>query len=1696
VKPSVFPRISGGVKRTAFAASIASALSLTLIAAQQEPKTSAATVPPKVKVNRTVPKVTPAPLRPAFSAEPTVEEIFRARVFEEPLVPVGAVPNPSETKALAAAINAYLDEGGGESLSAMRRFLEQHPSSPWRASVLAGSGVVYRRTGHFSRALAAWEEAWTLTRASTEPRAKAIGDGVVGHLFELNARLGRFDVLERLFQEIDGRDIRGAATEKVSGARQALWLMHERTGEAFRCGPLAINEILRTAKPGAGTPTEIELCKSTKQGTSLLQLRDLAKAVGRPMRLARREAGARVLIPAVVHWRVGHFAALVAAEGDRYLVRDPTFGDEMWIRQSTVDAEASGAFLVDEQSLVPGWTPLDDTTAANVWGKGVAAGVDESDLNDGPYCGGGNCGGGGPGPAGPPPGRGMAVAAIHMMLVSIRLDDTPVGYIPAFGPRANFILAYNQRDAFQPQIPSFSNLGSKWTFDWMSYVEDDPANLAAAVTLYQRGGGKETSTGYNSPTQAYAPTTRSQAVVRRTSTSPIRYEREMPDGSMEVFAQPDGGSTFPRRVFLTAIKDPRGNALTFTWDSSLRLVAATDAAGLVTTLSYTHADPLKITRVTDPFGRFASFDYDSMGRLQTVTDVIGLQSSFGYGSADTLLTLTTPYGTTTFTSGEKGISRWAEMTDPLGRKERVQYGFGLTFAEPSSAVPVGMGVVNAYLDHHNTLYWGPHAMAKAPGEAASATDYHWALVESGAYQAAAVPLSIKRPLENRVWLTYQGPSTTREGSVRKPKAIGRVLDDGTSQITSFEYNDRGNITKRTDPAGRVVTFHYAANSIDLTEVRRWSGGVSTVVESRTYDSSHNLLSATDALGNSLTYTYNAKGQLQTATGPPAAGQSAGPITTYAYNANDQMITADDSRPGTTVSFTYDTLGRTRTQTDHAGLTLTFDYDGLDRPTKTTYPDSSYSEIVYDRLDPVRWRDREGNWTHTLRDAARRLVSVNDARGGTTTFHWCQCGSVERLIDGAGNATTNEYDIAGRLTKKTRANGTFTTYTYENTTSRPKTVVDRAGTTTTLAFNADDSIASKSFSDGTPTITYTYDAVTGLLASAASSTDTLTWTYDAIDRAVTEHSSKNGHTLGFTFDAAGNRTLLKIDGVALQSYAYDEWYRPTTIGFGTTTFTYAYNNQSRVSSLTFPNGVVTSYGYDGESRLSTIGSVLSSTPIVGFSYAYDKNSNRTEATEGSNTTAYKYDRLSRLREALRSTGTPIHSVYSYDAAGNRLGEQTSTGLLTSNLNGLNELLGRQPGGQATFAGTLSEPAAVSVDGKAAAVGGDNTFVGAATLTSGVNTVTVQATDPNANTKTNTYQVTVPGSGDSYGYDLNGNVISKTAGGHVWTYEWNALGQLTRVLKDSTEVARFAYDPFGRRVEKVSGGVTTKYLVDSGNVLREARSDGTNATFIHPRVLDAPLAKVDQAGVASYYHLDGLDSVSKLTNGSGVVVQSVAYDAWGNFDGASPGSGLAFNSREWDGETELYYYRARYLDPRTGRFLSEDPVPTLTSLYMYARGNPTSRVDPTGMVTVKCKNCGDREKQVLDTFKSFCNKVEHDPSCAGAAARANVVQCYQKLCFEDQTVRFSCGAPSDACGGYGGGMIVLHPSAFSKTGCGSNNTDLMGTMAHEFVHHCVKKGGSPPPDCDTRSICGGDESRLAASLARMKLVEDGCGGFGRR
>jgi RHS repeat-associated protein len=221
------------------------------------------------------------------------------------------------------------------------------------------------------------------------------------------------------------------------------------------------------------------------------------------------------------------------------------------------------------------------------------------------------------------------------------------------------------------------------------------------------------------------------------------------------------------------------------------------------------------------------------------------------------------------------------------------------------------------------------------------------------------------------------------------------------------------------------------------------------------------------------------------------------------------------------------------------------------------------------------------------------------------------------------------------------------------------------------------------------------------------------------------------------------------------------------------------------------------------------------------------------------------------------------------------------------------------------------------------------------------------------------------------DPSGNLTSKTEGTDVWGYEWNAENQLKRVLLNGNEVARFAYDPRGRRVEKVAGGVTTSYLYDGEDILREIKGPAT-FRYVHGPGTDEPLAREQGSGALTYYHADGLGSVMKRTSQAGAIVHEYRYDAWGNIESGASEPGHAFTSREWDADVGLAYYRARYYDPSAGLFISEDPAgfPGAAGAYTYVTGNPTSWRDPSGLWRVDPKK---RAKPDENTIVCHGNRV---------------------------------------------------------------------------------------------------------------------------
>jgi RHS repeat-associated protein len=979
----------------------------------------------------------------------------------------------------------------------------------------------------------------------------------------------------------------------------------------------------------------------------------------------------------------------------------------------------------------------------------------------------------------------MARYSVHSKQVSLNIVDTPLRYSPPYGPSVDFTVTYNQKESQQPATLSYSNLGPKWTFGWLSFVTDDPHSQLAKIGLYRSGGGAEVFT-YDGPSQSFLPDAKSHAQLVKTGAA--SYERLLPDGSKEIFALSNGATSYPRRIFMTQIVDATGNTMNIGYDATFRVTSITDALTQVTNVSYDlPGDPLKVTKVTDPFGRFAMFEYTN-GLLTMITDEIGIQSQFTYGT-DSIVSLTTPYGTTLFASGENGTNRWIEITDPLGGKERVEYrdqAPGISASDP--VAPDATGIMNAGLDMANTFYWDKKAML-LPGQLdyTNAKITHWLYNADGT--VSDIVSSEKQPLENRVWYTYAGqPDYQHAGPSANPSQVARRLGDGSTQLSQFEYNSAGKTIKSTDPVGRVMSYTYDTNQIDLLEVRQKTGTNNELLRTFTYNCPnqppHVPCTETDAADQKTFYSYNPNGQILTRT------NAKNEITSYAYYVTDTLttprgylesVTSPSFNGNSAVTvFTYDGARRVRTVTKVADdYTTTTDYDNLDRKTKVTYPDATYEEFRYTvdtpqgpkmTLDLTASRDRRGLWTYRHYDANRHMDSITDPENRTTLYGWCTCGSLTSITDPNGNMTTFNRDIQSRVYEKVFHDNTKITYLFEGqtaphttgATSRLQSATDARNQQTNYLYYADDNLQQISYANAvipTPTVNYVYDPNYNRPTSMTDGIGTTNYTYYPVATGTlgagqlhTTSGPLPNSTITLGYDELGRVVSQDING-ASASVTYDSLGRLSTSSnalspFGSFTRTYD-GVTPRLLTLDYPNGQTTTYSYFDnlhDRRLQTLENLTAAaTNLSRHEYTYDPTGqiqtwNKILGATAINL-AFEYDNADQL---LSVTRPGLRYDYEYDAAGNRLAN-----LFT----GIHHF----HGGDSYTANTLNQLDSVTKD---SGIGG------------------AQGPFP-------------------ISYDANGNM---THDGFNRTFEWDAANRLVGInYTDNGNRTEFAYDGMGRRVK---------------------------------------------------------------------------------------------------------------------------------------------------------------------------------------------------------------------------------------------------------------------------------------------------------
>jgi len=769
-------------------------------------------------------------------------------------------------------------------------------------------------------------------------------------------------------------------------------------------------------------------------------------------------------------------------------------------------------------------------------------------------------------------------------------------------------------------------------------------------------------------------------------------------------------------------------------------------------------------------------------------------------------------------------------------------------------------------------------------------------------------------------------------------ALGRVLSQSQTRRTSatnatlltltttLEYDALGRVIKTTNPRGDIAETVYDKNgqvsqqkvhyftSIPRTNCAAPLGGyVVCTTATHSYDAADRRTSTTDLLGNITTFSYDANGNLIATT--DANGHTAR-LEYDQMNRRTAVIDANGHRS----EMSYDLGGRLIATKDANGNQITFEYDALGRQTRIITPLGFETQTQYDANNNVTHitdangvagtqpKNNQNASTYQVYDELNRLTLSRDALNGDTQYTYDLLGNITRITDAIGQATSFIYDDLGRLIEtrdpiiEAGADKTDKVLQYDEI-GNVLLTEDRTGRQRRHTYdNLNRRILTEYLSDATQD-SYTYDAF-GDLTQLANSDVTYSYSYTPRHELQSKTDSRLGKTLNWTYDAIGNLISKTDYQNEISTYQYDSTNRLVAMrNPAYLQVSYHYDGAGRLLNRILSNGAQTDYKYDNNNRLTGLKNISANKTVVeNLNYQRDNIGNITRITNSVNgkVTAYTYNARYQLSN-VNSTVNSEDRSYTYDAVGNRKTLLENAITYYYNHSTGNRLSDVRTG---LATGPLYRQFTYDDAGRITAKSDGN----------GVIIYLLSYTD-----KGQVFASYTPLAGaKSYAYDANDYRIRKD----------NNLYHLEGENLEAT------YSSTGVLENKYLRGVIVDEIVNGFTYHSSDQNDWTNYTFHH----------------------DHLNSVTAQTGHAGTTEETTNYDAFGSPSLTLPGTGndLLYTGREYDRETSLYYYRARYYDAEIGRFISEDPLGfgAGVNFYAYVNNNPVNFNDPSGRVCVPC------------------------------------------------------------------------------------------------------------------------------------------------
>jgi len=414
--------------------------------------------------------------------------------------------------------------------------------------------------------------------------------------------------------------------------------------------------------------------------------------------------------------------------------------------------------------------------------------------------------------------------------------------------------------------------------------------------------------------------------------------------------------------------------------------------------------------------------------------------------------------------------------------------------------------------------------------------------------------------------------------------------------------------------------------------------------------------------------------------------------------------------------------------------------------------------------------------------------------------------------------------------------------------------------------------------------------------------TYSYTYDNRHLLTSKTDSRNGKTLNWAYDAAGN-VINKTDYQgSTTTFTYDDSNRLVAMrNPAYLQASYHYDGAGRLLSRILSNGASTLYNYDKDGYLTKMTQRSANNTVIDErTYGHDDVGNITQVViTGGETISHSYDPAYRLLTA-DSTNNANDQSWTYDDVGNR---QTMT------RNGITTYYNTSTGNRLDDIRSGS-PTGVIIN--------------------------------------------------SYDYDDNGSRIAKrdSGGAIIESYEYDQRRLISQIITGGN-TSSFKYDPNAYRINKTTPTITNNYLLEGEHL--EATYDATNnlkASYLRGVIVDEIINGFEKDGsgklINRSFHHDQVNSVVVVTDHTGIAAQTNQYGVFGeslSTTGADTNQ-LKYTGRESDGGG-LYYYRARYYDSVVGRFLSEDPIGFKGGInhYAYVGNNPLNNNDPSGNAAIQ-------------------------------------------------------------------------------------------------------------------------------------------------